>query len=330
MSNFKRLLKYEAVRIGTQKIWLFLLLGLIVAVALIFGIGYAQDDAHELGGFDKAAVMQEYEEHYLQYCRMIDEYGDTTSEEQLKNWEKQAALYRFYLDTDTTEYDYVNSFDYTFKYVGYENFGFCNYFFEMMTYVFCITAVICALWTFSAEQRTVKNLLAAPIKRKQIFAVKTGVTFFAAMLTPVFLFVALVITCACSPTRQFLIYTGRYVAVSGVHMFAQIGVRNLLVIAFFYFFTLLCTQYLKPLASALTPLFGFIFLELLGAILANKPLFYRLGSAAFNPFNFYPVMGLWGYLGGFDFHFIIIVVAYLLVEVGLLIWSGVRFNRKDF
>lgn len=330
MKNFKRLLKYEAVRVWTQKRWLLLLLGLIVAFALIFGIGYAERDPYELSGRDKAAIMESYEARYQQYSQMIEEHGNQTTEGQLEYWKKQAALYRFYLDSDTTELDYVSKSDYTFKYEGYENFGFCNYFFEMMTYVFCVTAVICALWTFSAERHTVKNLLAAPIKRKQIFAVKTGVTFSAAMALPVLLFIALIITCACSPQRSYLIYTGVYSPVSGTHMFAQIGVRNLLVIAFFYFITLLCTQYFKPLASALTPLFGFVFLELLGAIFSGKPLLVKFGTAAFNTFNLYPVLGLWSYLGGFDLHFIILVVVYLLVEGGLLLWSGIKFNKKDF
>ncbi|MDE6790461.1 MAG: hypothetical protein K2J61_01940, partial [Clostridia bacterium] len=184
MKNFKSILKYEAVRLWAQKKWLFLMIAVLAAFIIVFLVLYAASPASTLSTPDRGKILQGYSEDIEKYSDML-EYGDVLGKEKVFELNRQIERYRFFLDTGTVEQDYITNSDYIEKFKGYEAFGFCTYFYESTTYVFCAFAFVCALWTFSAERHTVKNLLAAPIKRKEIFALKTGVTFTAATVLPV-------------------------------------------------------------------------------------------------------------------------------------------------
>lgn len=330
MKNFKSILKYEAVRLWAQKKWLFLTVSVLAVFIIVFSVLYATSEAYNLSIPDRGKILQGYSEDVEKYSEILESYGDALGKEKVFELTRQIERYRFFLDTGTVEQDYMTNLDYVGKFKGYEAFGFCTYFYEMMTYVFCAFAFVCALWTFSAERHTVKNLLAAPIKRKEIFAVKTGVTFTAATALPVLLYVVFLIVCACSPSRPFLMYSGGFKAVSGTHIFAQIGLRNILLVALYYAVTLLCTTYFKPLPSGLIPPFGTVGLIFISLIVSGERNFVMLGKAAFEAFNLIPVFGLWNYMGGFDIHFIIMAFVYLAVVCGLMLWSFVKFKKKDF
>ncbi|MDE7401491.1 MAG: hypothetical protein K2N17_05505 [Clostridia bacterium] len=329
MKNFKSILKYEAVRLWAQKKWLFLMIAVLAAFIIVFSVMYAASPASTLSTPDRGKILQGYSEDIEKYSDML-EYGDVLGKEKVFELNRQIERYRFFLDTGTVEQDYITNSDYIEKFKGYEAFGFCTYFYESTTYVFCAFAFVGALWTFSAERHTVKNLLAAPIKRKEIFALKTGVTFTAATVLPVLLYVVLLIICACSPSRPFLMYSGGFKAVSGTHIFAQIGLRNILLVALYYAVTLLCTTYFKPLTSGLIPPLGTVALIFISLIVSGERSFVMLGKAAFEAFNLIPVFGLWNYMGGFDIHFIIMAFAYVVVISGLIFWSFVKFKKKDF
>ena len=330
MKNFKSILKYEAVRAWAQKKWLLLIFAVIAAFIIVFSVSYAIADKEKISIPNRAETLQGYRED-IERCRYtLERYGDSLTKDNIFVINRDIEKYQFFLDTGTVAQDYINYSDYIEKYEGYEAFGYCTRVYESMTYVFCAVALVGALWTFSAERHTVKNLLAAPIKRKEIFAVKTGVTFAAVTALPVLLYVVFLIVCACSPSRPFLMYSGGYKAVSGTHIFAQIGIRNILLVALFYAVTLLCTMYFKPLPSGLIPTLGTVALIFLSFIITGESKFVMLGKAAFDSFNLYPVLGLWNYLGGFDIHFIIMAFAYFAIVCGLTFWSFVKFRRKDF
>ncbi len=330
MKNFKSILKYEAVRLWAQKKWLFLIFAVLAVCIIVFSVLYATSPASVLSIPDRGKILQGYSQDIEKYSDILESYGDALGKEKVFELTRQIERYRFFLDTGTVEQDYITSIDYISKFKGYEAFGFCTYFYESMTYVFCAFAFVGALWTFSAERHTVKNLLAAPIKRKEIFAVKTGVTFTAVTALPVLLYVVFLIICACSPSRPYLMYSGGFKAVSGTHIFAQIGIRNILLVALFYAVTLLCTIYFKPLTSGLIPPLGTVALIFISLIVSGERSFVMLGKAAFEAFNLIPVFGLWNYMGGFDIHFIIMAVAYLAVVCGLIFWSFFKFKKKDF
>ncbi|MDE7163677.1 MAG: ABC transporter permease subunit [Clostridia bacterium] len=330
MKNFKNILKYEAVRTWAQKKWILLIVAVLAAFFIVFSVSYATSDKHKLTTFDRAKILQEYREDLDAYSDVLEKYGDTLTKENEFELKRSIERFRFFLDTETIEYDYITNTDYITKYKGYEAFGYCTSVYESMTYVFCAFALVGALWTFSAERHTVKNLLAAPIKRKEIFAVKTCVTFTEVTALPVLLFIVLLIVCACSPQRPYLMYSGGFKAVTGTHIFAQIGIRNILLVALFYAVTLLCTMYFKPLPSGLIPTLGIVALIFLSMIITGESKFIMLGKAAFETYNLYPVLGLWNYLGGFDIHFIIMAFAYFAIICSLVFWSLVKFKRKDF
>ncbi|MDE5789514.1 MAG: hypothetical protein K2H78_03750 [Clostridia bacterium] len=330
MKNFKSILKYEAVRLWAQKKWLFLIIAVLAVFIIVFSVLYAASPSSTLSVSDRGKILQGYSDNIEKYRDMLESYGDALGKEEVFRLNRDIEKYRFFLDTGTVEQDYITNGDYIGKFKGYEAFGFCTYFYESMTYVFCALAFVAALWTFSAERHTVKNLLAAPIKRKEIFAVKTGVTFTAATALPVLLYVVLLIVCACSPSRPFLMYSGGFKAVSGTHIFAQIGLRNILLVALYYAVTLLCTTYFKPLTSGLIPPLGTVALIFISLIVSGERNFVMLGKAAFEAFNLIPVFGLWNYMGGFDIHFIIMAFAYFAVVCGLILWSLVKFKKKDF
>ena len=330
MKNFKNILKYEAVRLWAQKKWLFLIIAVLAVFIIVFSVLYAASPSSTLSVSDRSKILQGYSENIEKYRYMLESYGDALGKEEVFRLNRDIEKYRFFLDTGTVEQDYITNGDYIEKFKGYEAFGFCTYFYESMTYVFCALAFVAALWTFSAERHTVKNLLAAPIKRKEIFAVKTGVTFTAATALPVLLYVVLLIVCACSPSRPFLMYSGGFKAVSGTHIFAQIGLRNILLVALYYAVTLLCTTYFKPLTSGLIPPLGTVALIFISLIVSGESNFVMLGKASFEAFNLIPVFGLWNYMGGFDIHFIIMAFVYFAVTCGLIIWSFVKFKKKDF
>lgn len=330
MKNFKRILKYEAVRAWAQKHWLAIIFAVLAVFFIAFSVSYAIADKNKLPNPDREAILQRYSEEFESCRDLLENYGNVLSKEDEFQTKRAMARYQFFFDTGTVESDYINNTDYIKKYEGYEAFGFCTSVYESMTYVFCAFAVVCALWTFSAENHTVKNLLAAPIKRKEIFTAKTGVTFTVATELSVLVFIVFLIVCACSPQRPYLMYSGGYRAVSGTHLFAQIGIRNILLVAFFYAITLLCSVYFKPLASALIPPLGFTALAFISLIVTGERSFVMLGKVAFNYYNMYPVLGLWNYLGGFDIHFIIMAFVYFAIICGLIFWSAKRFIKKDF
>lgn len=330
MKNFKSILKYEAVRLWAQKKWLFLIIAVLAAFIIVFSVLYAASPSSAIAIPDRGKILQGYSEDIEKYSGMLESYGDALGKEKVFELTRQIERYRFFLDTGTVEQDYFTNLDYVGKFKGYEAFGFCTYFYESMTYVFCAFAFVGALWTFSAERHTVKNLLAAPIKRKEIFAVKTGVIFTSVTALPVLLYSVLLIICACSPSRPYLMYSGGFKAVSGTHIFAQIGLRNILLVALYYAVTLLCTTYFKPLPSSLIPPLGTVALIFISLIVSGERNFVMLGKAAFEAFNLIPVFGLWNYMGGFDINFIIMAFVYTAVVCGLIIWSFVKFKKKDF
>ena len=332
MKNFKRILKYEAVRAWAQKHWLAIIFAVLAVFFIAFGVTAVKKDA-EGSYVSKERKLEIYQEWIDKFKKRAEEDG-----RELNEYERQDVdIYQFFIDTETTQYDYITNLPidswrkYTDKLTGYETFTSCVYFFDAMTYGFCAFALVCALWAFSPERRNMKNLLAAPGKRKKIFAAKTGITFTAAMAPPVLTFITLLIICACSAQPQFLMYAGGCKVISGMHLFAQLGVRSLLTIACSYVITLLCSLYFKPLYSALVPLLGY-FALLLVAMLLSKGWdgFFFHSFNGFGVSNFIPVLGMRSYIGGFDIHFIIIMLAHLAGICGLIFWSAKRFSKKDF
>lgn len=334
MKNFKRILKYEAVRAWAQKHWLAIIFAVLAVFFITFGVTAVKKDAEGNPYMNKEQMLESYQEWVDKEYKWAEEGGYELDDYS----RKQVDIYEFFINTQTTEYDYITDLTinhigrrYTDKLTGYETFTSCVYFFDAMTYGFCAFALVCALWAFSPERRNMKNLLAAPVKRKEIFAAKTGITFTAAMAPPVLTFITLLIICACSAQPQFLMYAGGCKVISGMHLFAQLGVRSLLTIACSYVITLLCSLYFKPLYSALVPLLGY-FALLLVAMLLSKGWdgFFFHSFNGFGVSNFIPVLGMRSYIGGFDIHFIIIMLAHLAGICGLIFWSAKRFSKKDF
>lgn len=331
MKNFKRILKYEAVRAWAQKHWLAIIFAVLAVFFIAFGVTAVKKDA-EGSYVSKERKLEIYQEWIDRYKEWAEENGCDLNE-----YERQDVdIYQFFIDTETTQYDYITNLPidswrkYTDKLTGYETFTSCVYFFDAMTYGFCAFALVCALWAFSPERRNMKNLLAAPVKRREVFAAKTGITFTAAMAPPVLTFIILLIICACSAQPQFLMYAGGCKVISGMHLFAQLGVRSLLTIACSYVITLLCSLYFKPLYSALVPLLGYFALLLIAVLVFEGDGFFFSSTFGFDAGNFIPVLGMRCYLGGFDIHFIIIMLAHLAGICGLVFWSAKRFCKKDF
>lgn len=333
MKYFRKILKYEAVRAWAQKHWLAIIFAVLAVFFIAFGVTAVKKDAE--GSFvSKETKLEIYQEWIDKEYKRAEEGGY-----ELDDYRRQQVdIFQFFIDTETTEYDYITDLTinsigrrYTDKLKGYETFTSCVYFFDAMTYGFCAFALICALWAFSPERRNMKNLLAAPVKRREVFAAKTGITFTAAMAPPVLTFIILLIICACSAQPQFLMYAGGCNVISGMHLFAQLGVRSLLTIACSYVITLLCSLYFKPLYSALIPLLGYFALLLTAMLIVEGwDGFFFHSSRGFNADNFIPVLGMRSYLGGFDVHFIIIMLAHLAGICGLIFWSAKRFSKKDF
>lgn len=334
MKNFKRILKYEAVRAWAQKHWLAIILAVLAVFFIAFGVTavnkYVKDDSQ----INKERMLEWYQEQIDREYKWAEEGGYELDDYS----RKQVDIYQFFIDTETTEYDYITELKiggdgkvYTDELPNYKTFMSCLYFYDAMTYGFCAFALICALWAFSPERRNMKNLLAAPVKRKEIFAAKTGITFTAAMAPPVLTFVILLIICACSAQPQFLMYAGGCKVISGMHLFAQLGVRSLLTIACSYAIVLLCSLYFKPLYSAVIPLLGYFALLLVSMLFVSTWGGYFFHSTiGFGVSNFVPILGMRHYLGGFDVHFIIIMLAHIAGICGLIFWSAKRFSKKDF
>lgn len=333
MKNFKGILKYEAVRLWAQKKWLLLVIAVLVAFFIAFGVIASNKKTEWNSSASKEWQIENYQKWIDRTLKHAEEGGYELSGYYLQ----ELNVYQYFIDTETIEYDYITNLkigsigrSYTDKLKGYETFTSCLYFFDAMTYGFCAFALVCALWAFAPERKTMKNLLASPIKRNKIFAAKTGITFTAAMAPPVLTFIILLITCACSPQPQYLMYIGGCKVISGMHLFAQVGVRSLLTIACSYAITLVCSLYLKPLYAALIPLLGYFALMLISVLVVGWDSFFFNSSIGFNAGNFIPLLGMRGYLGGFDVHFIIMMLAHIAGFCGLIYWSAIKFKKKNF
>ncbi|MDE6075852.1 MAG: hypothetical protein K2G26_05385, partial [Clostridia bacterium] len=232
MNKVVRLLKYEWARLKAYKKWFAVLAAAVVIILAGIGVGFALKSALPISGVDKAATMQEYRQQLETDRAILQVHADELTDFEKFSVGREIEKLQFFIDTDTTESDYLSISEYTGKIQGYEAFGFCVYFFEYSSYFFIALAVAGALWAFSVETQvhSIKNLLAAPADRKSIFAVKTAVSAGAVLIVPVILFAVFLIVCACVPNGSFLIYAGGYKAVGGLHIFAQLGLRNILVI----------------------------------------------------------------------------------------------------
>ena len=136
--------------------------------------------------------------------------------------QKKIKEYEYYISTQTIESDYLDASNKTAKIKGGEGTGFMFYLYNVFCYplmVFSVLAVICVFVT-EYNFNTVKNLLAAPVKRRDVFLGKQ--TFALVIIFSLFLLLFLPMF-ALGGGAKFLVYTqdGRYVAASAVSVFAM-------------------------------------------------------------------------------------------------------------
>lgn len=332
MSKVKRLLRYELRRAAAYKFWFIGVFCVLAVIIAVLSVVYSKNHAAILNTADKEWTLHQYEQEVEEYREMLDTYSNQLTADEKFYINRQIEYYQFFIDTDTVAGDYFNAEDYMEKRKGSETFGGCIYLMEYSSFAFMALAVAGALWAFSVEIHTgaVKNILASPSDRKTIFAVKTVVSAGGVFALPLLEFIVLLIVGACAPRASFLIYSGGYKAVDGLHILAQMGIRNLILILCFYAVTLICSVNLKPLVSGLIPVIGYFALAFLAVTVAYKPKLVMIGVTGFDPLNFFPISGLQNYLGGFDVNFFIMAILHIATAC-LLIWlSGRIFKRKDF
>lgn len=326
----KRMLKYEMRRIAANKKYFILIFCLLLVSFLIIAILFAVMNESELPEGDRIVAINNYKSQLQFYENFITDSGMDYNSTQFDNIRQSVERLKFFINSGTTEYDYIDIRDYMSKFSEYGAFGFIFFFCEISFYPFLIIAVFGALWAFSFEQSQgmLKNLLQST-DRKTLFRSKLLASSVLVMCLPVLLFLLELIICALVPQRPFLLYNGDYKAMSGIVLLSQIGLRNLILIAFTYVATLLCTMFFKPLTSGLTVLLSYLFIAFIAMIAASKSNFIMLNIRGFELFNVFPVVGFLNYAGGFDVAFILMSLIH--ASLGLLfVWlSHVRFCKKD-
>lgn len=327
----KRMLKYEMRRISAQKKYFLIALGVILLFFVIVIIVYFSQQESVIEEADRAAAPLSYQSSIEWNKEYLSANIGMMRQEDVEFIQLKIEYYQFLLDTDTIKQDYFELSQYMGRYEGYNTFGFTFFFCEFSLYLFLIVSAFGALWAFSFEQSrgTLKNLLQSS-DRKTIFRSKLLASSALVMGLPVLLFVLEFIVMACCPKKPFLIYDNGFTTLSSLNLLAQISLRNLILIAFTYAATLLCTTFFKPLVSGLAVPLSYLFIAFVAMSAASKSNFVLLNIRGFELFNVFPVVGFLNYAGGFDLAFAVPAIAHIAI-CALFIWfAHVRFCKKDF
>lgn len=328
----KRMLKFEMHRIGISKKYFIIAVSVLVLILLFIAIIFIKNGFSPLAELegDKAQRLGYYQSQIEFWESFINDSGLNKNHSQLENARFKIERLTFFINSGTTEFDYINLGEQFNGYEHYELFGFCFHFNEYSVFPFMIIALFSALWAFSFEKSkgTLKNLLQGS-DRKTVFDSKLLVSAVLAIGLPFLLFIIGLTTMACCRRRMLLCYDNGYKAVNAITLFVQVGLRNLLVIAFIYAATLLCTTFFKPLVSGLIVPGGVTFIGFLAMIASNEQNMVFLNHSDFDAFGIFPVVGLLNYAGGFDLTFIIMAIMHTIAIAAFIISARFRFLNKD-
>ncbi|MDE6076042.1 MAG: hypothetical protein K2G26_06365, partial [Clostridia bacterium] len=75
---------------------------------------------------------------------------------------------------------------------------------------------------------------------------------------------------------------------------------------------------------------GYFGLAFLAMTVTSRQSFVMLGVTAYDAFNFFPVIGLQNYLGGFDINFLTMALVHFAAVCLLSFVSYKRFMKRDF
>lgn len=326
----KRMLKYEMRRISFYKKYFIFALCVIALVLFCLLMVFVMGETEALPQGDKAKMLESYQTHVESLESFIKDSGQDYNSPQFSGMRQNIERYKFFLSTGTTELDYFEIEFYMKKYEHHEMFALCFFLCEYSLYPFLIATVFSALWAFSFEKSngTLKNLLQGS-GRRTIFDSKLLVSAVLALGLPLILFLIELILMSVCRQRPFLIYDNGYKVMKGVALLAQMGLRNLLLIAFVYAATLLCTTFFKPLVSGLAVPLCIIFIGFIAMIASAEQSMVFLNKHSFNVFTAFPVVGLLNYAGGFDLTFAVMAILHSIAIAAFIFSARFRFLNKD-
>lgn len=325
----KRVLRYETRRIAVYKKYFIFAAGVLILFALCLFIFFAMKETKTIRDFDRAALTEQYRADAETYKKYLAESGEEFTSAQYENMSYKLEELEFFLSTDTVQFDYIQIEEYMDKYKGCEVSAFCFLVCEASLYPFMAISVVCALWAFSFEKSggILKNLFQGCDRRK-IFDGKLLISAALALGLPLLVLLFGTIGTACNG-MDFLIHDGGVKVMDNVELFAQLGLRNFVLILFMYAATMFCTTFFKPMISAFVPPMAIIITGLIGMIATGARSMVLLNMHDFEAFNAFPVVGFLNYAGGFDYVFAILAVLHFLAAAAFLIAARARFIHGD-
>ena len=330
----RKLIRHEWLRLKSQRA-MALTCVLAYVAFLLFCLVYFYSSPLQKG-YDNSTLappepVQRIE--FLQNCqpnmeRLELSMADTEryTERQIEEMRREYQQYRFYLETQTVPWDYLNQELYTFRYKGLEAAGFALFLSKLMIYPAILLASMLTAWIFASEyEDTLKNVLAAPVRRKQLFGGKlafAGIAFAAVLLFP---FLLCLLFALCGGNAAFLLYTGgrwRAVSVAEYALKSCLGTASCL--ALLLGVSLIAGVFSqKSFAAFFAGTLSYALFFLISIMLSYS------APQGISPVSFLPYMGLQNHGGGFDLTFVAMALCHLAAGAGLIFAAMKKFLRQD-
>lgn len=330
------ILNYELKRLGYNKLLLWLSISVIALLFILITASYfVQDSVPSEKGqplYNKESKLEYYEQTIQKNNQLL--LSSDFNESEKNAIIKQNKEYAFYIEHDITEYDCLDISEPYLKIDGYENVGFSFYFMKSVYYFLLAFAVLIALYVFAFDysHTRIKNILAAPIKRKSVFLQK--VLFCGVIITTVCIlfFVYALAFCLNGAKNYFLSYrNGQYYLFNCIYALIGQFIGLFVLMAVFAIIVAIVAVFSRNVAvSATMPLvlYGIIYIVF---ILLQKQFDIEQNIDkiidALKWMPFINIQQYWQY--GFDLSYFIILAIHFVFAVSLCIIAKFKFIRQD-
>ncbi|MCM1439145.1 MAG: ABC transporter permease [Roseburia sp.] len=239
--------------------------------------------------------------------------------------------YKFYLETDTVESDYLPIDNFTSKFKGYGGSSILLRFAHFSFYPFCILAIAGGVYLIGQEKdkNILKNILAPDIPRGKLYATKLAINFLMTFAPVIISAAVLGIAGAFVPHGNFLVYSGGYKPLNAYALYWQIILGNFSAQLLLYSVSVLLCLFFKRIFSVGFTVVGYLFFAVLVMIVYNSDRFVELNVQTFESVVCIPLAGIQNYTAGLDVVFWAVFIAHLALSAAVIAVSYSVFGRRD-
>jgi hypothetical protein len=330
-----KFLGFEWYRIVASKKLLFLFLGCFGSLCLIAtGIYWSQEPLRSELPEGVTTAMQ------LDMYQMVIENNLSELEGDISIHDRaylvdQNAKFQYYIDTQTTEFEYLDYHYPTNRIVGAEWVGFMFFLGGISAYALYAFAVFVPAFVYGLDYESgfLKNIIAAPRSRRMIFWMKGGFSSLTIMVFGLFLFVLALILGQFDSNGQvfLLIQNGVVHTIAANKVFLAFALGQLILSAVLTSLTTLVVVLTKNITfSAGASATFYLICQLVGGRMEQQmALDQNVGwnYQSFLGVPFFDVKYLYPY--GFSSMFLAVVGAYIMISFSLNFAALRRFRKQD-